>query len=360
MKEKFKFDGDHQKKQHPPEFTELDEIDRMIFDAEIDLSKEPPPPPVILSIDDAPLFFLGDFSMTIGKAKSRKTFWGTMTMATLVGNLSNGRLKATLPDDKRTVLFFDTEQGSYHAFKAAKRIHRILKIEETPYFRAFSLRKFDYKQRLDMIERVINRTLNLGVVFIDGVRDLISSINDEEQATLVTSKLMKWSEEKNIHINCVLHMNKGDQNARGHIGTEMLNKALATIAVAKDKFNEQCSTIEVTDSREKPPAAIMIGINDETGLPYILDETELIQLKSEPSAKKSVQPGDFSNDLHTETLKTKVFYLEKKLNYSHLLSSLQNSYSIGKNKAQNFATHLLNENIISSEKNGNTTFYSMV
>lgn len=359
MNKKFEFEGDHQPKQHPPEFSELDEIDKMLIEAEIDLSKEPPPPPVILSIDDTPLFFLGDFSMTIGKAKSRKTFWGTMIMATLVGNLSNGRLKATLPDDKRAVLFFDTEQGKYHAFKAAKRIHRQLKTEETPHFKAFSLRKFDCEQRLDMINRKIHKTPNLGVVFIDGVRDLISSINDEEQATMVTSKLMKWSEELNIHINCVLHMNKGDQNARGHIGTEMLNKALSIIAVTKDKLNEQCSTIEVTDSREKQPEVIMMGI-DETGLPYILDESELLSLKNETNTKKSIQPGDFSNDLHIETLKAKVFHIEKQLKYNQLLSSLQNAYSIGKNKAQNFVTHLKNESIISCEGKGNTTLYSMV
>ena len=38
---------------------------------------------------------------------------------------------------------------------------------------------------------------------------------------------MQWTGEQNIHIQTVLHLNKGDDNARGHIGTELNTKPKA-------------------------------------------------------------------------------------------------------------------------------------
>ena len=282
------------------------ELWEMAEEAEIDLSKPLTPPPMVLSVDNATLFYLGDFSMTIGKAKSRKTFLNTLLMGVLVGNLNNGRIKANLPDDKRMVLSFDTEQGAYHAHKAAKRIHQLLKVNDTPNFKAYGLRKYTPQKRLKFIEFLIYNTPNLGVVFIDGIRDLISSINDEEQATMITSKLLKWTEELSIHVNCTLHMNKGDNNARGHVGTEMLNKSLTTISVSKDKQNPQCSLVEVTESRDKEPPPFIFGI-DEIELPYLFPESEIEALRTECLTKKAVYPSDFENDKHGENLRNKIF-----------------------------------------------------
>ncbi len=36
---------------------------------------------------------------------------------------------------------------------------------------------------------------------------------------------MKWTELHNIHICTVIHENYGSAKARGHIGTELANKA---------------------------------------------------------------------------------------------------------------------------------------
>jgi hypothetical protein len=331
----------------------------MAAEAEIDLSMELSPPPLVLSIDGESLFLLGDTSMIIGKAKSRKTFLSSMLIAILVGNLNDGRIKATLPEDKRMVLIFDTEQGSYHAHKAAKRIHQILGVDQTPNFKAYRLRKYSPKERLEFIEFMIYNTPNLGVVFIDGVRDLVSSINDEEQATMITSNLMKWTEELNIHINCTLHMNKGDNNARGHLGTEMLNKSLTTISVTKDKLNQQCSIVEVIESRDKEPSPFIFGV-DEDGLPYLLSESEVSVMKTESRTKKSARPADLDNSDHFEILKNKIFQTKKQMTYTELLSAVQNAYNVGVNKAKNFITHFDNENLISGVRDGNKTIYSLV
>ena len=59
---------------------------------------------------------------------------------------------------------------------------------------------------------------------IDGIRDLVYDINSPSEATCVISKLMQWTDEYQIHLHTILHQNKSDENARGHIGTEINNK----------------------------------------------------------------------------------------------------------------------------------------
>jgi len=284
-----------------------------IFDllaaAEIDLSKPLPPPPVCLFIGDASVYYLGDMSTTIGKAKGRKTFASGLFLAALAGNCTiQNLIRADLPINKRTVLSFDTEQGAYHAQKAAMRVRRLLNVDSLPNFKAYGLRKFSPAERVQIIEHAVYSTPNLGFVYIDGIRDLVTSINDEEQATMITSKLMKWTEELNIHINCVLHMNKGDENARGHIGTELMNKSLTVLGVTKNTKQTDYSTVEAIACRDKDPEPFTFGI-DNNGLPYLLEPEQMQVLKaiSDNKGKKIVQPTDWQIDTHTDNLRLKIF-----------------------------------------------------
>ena len=56
-------------------------------------------------------------------------------------------------------------------------------------------------------------------------------------------KALKWTEDYNIHIVVVLHENPGSDKARGHIGTELMNKAETVIALEVDKYDENISTV---------------------------------------------------------------------------------------------------------------------
>ena len=94
---------------HPLESGNHNPLLQQVREAELDLTKDIQKPPVVLSFNDTPVFFLSDFSLTIGKAKSRKTFLNSLLIAVLVSNNSIEGIKSCLPEDKRNVLFFDTE-----------------------------------------------------------------------------------------------------------------------------------------------------------------------------------------------------------------------------------------------------------
>ena len=73
-------------------------VSELLKAAEINLSEQMQKPPICLFIDENSLFFLGDISTTIGKAKGRKTFASGLFLAALAGNCTvQNRIRAELP-----------------------------------------------------------------------------------------------------------------------------------------------------------------------------------------------------------------------------------------------------------------------
>ena len=195
-------------------------------------------PPVVLQAGEAIIGTLGNFSVSTGKAKAKKTFNVSAIVAAALVNGQVQEYQASFPESKRTILYFDTEQSPYHCQLVMQRILRLTKlpIDKEPQNLKFShLRAIaDPNERREIIRYAIYHTPNVGLVVIDGIRDLMLDINNSTEATKLVGDLMQWTSEQNIHIQTVLHLNKGDDNARGHIGTELNNKAETVLQVTRD------------------------------------------------------------------------------------------------------------------------------
>ena len=71
-------------------------------------------PPVVLQSGEAIIGTLGNFIVSTGKAKAKKTF---NVSAIVAASLINGQVleyQASFPESKRTILYFDMEQSPYH------------------------------------------------------------------------------------------------------------------------------------------------------------------------------------------------------------------------------------------------------
>ena len=314
------------------------------------------PPPVVAWIQegDPPAYFgtLENFSLIIGKAKSKKTFLLTSVIAAAVsGNTFLSNITGALPEEKNRVILFDTEQSRWHVLKALKRICQQTGIAEPENVDVYSLRKFNYKERGKMIEKIIYDTPNLGFVAIDGIRDLVTSINDEEQATIISTKLLKWTEELNIHIVTVLHQNKGDNNARGHLGTEMINKAETVLSVTPSEQHENVAVVESVQSRNLECKPFAFEIN-RYGIPQPVDHFMMAE-----TTKKRNTPTSVTIAHHREVLRRLLG--EKKVPYGELRSMVKNEYLVGINKAQDFITYFKTEGLVEAKKVGVKTLYSI-
>ena len=243
----------------------------------VDVSEEIPPPEVAWEIQelDSEVFrllgTLGNFSLVKGKAKSKKSFFINMAISTAVGQgLFQQRLRSPLKDNQNHVLYFDTEQSRYHVQKAVRRVCEQVQTAVPTNLDTYGLRKESADERFKLIEHAISTTPNLGFVVIDGVRDLVTSINDEAEASHMSSALLRWSEEYNIHIVVVLHENPGSEKARGHLGTELTNKAETVIALEIDSANEKVSMVRPGACRNEAFSPFAFEIIE--GLPVIFED----------------------------------------------------------------------------------------
>lgn len=294
---------------------------------------------------------LGNFSLIIGKAKSRKSFFINIAIsAVLSKDVILNQFKGVLPPEQSKVLYFDTEQGKYHVQLALKRICKQTQIPEPPNLLVYGLRSLKPSDRLRIIEYAIYNTPNLGIVIIDGIKDLINSINDESEATMIASKLLKWTEEKNIHIINVLHQNKSDTNARGHIGSELTNKAETVLSVTKNEMDKDISIVAAEQCRNIEPEPFAFEINED-GLPVI---AENFGLRTE-SKKNKFDVTDLE-DFKIYQLLTEVYSKAKSFSYSELRIQIkfafknQHRKSIGDNKTKELITYSKNKGWLLQEK----------
>jgi hypothetical protein len=295
----------------------------------------------IINGEEIILGTLGNFSMLIGKAKSRKSFLINMILTVILSSyvLRFGQFKSLLPADKQKTLYFDTEQGGYHVQLALKRICKQIGQDEPKNIEVYKLRSKTPAERLALIEYAIYNTPNLGFVVIDGIKDLITSINDEQEATMVSSKLLKWTEELNIHIVVVLHKNKTNNDARGHIGSELLNKAETVLSVTKSTEDKDISIVESQESRNTDAQQFAFEI-DKDGLPKIIED---FKVRTAPSKNKI--DVDLLSGREQWALVESVYEIEKEFLYGELTRQFQVAFKerynkpLGTNAAKGFISY---------------------
>jgi len=216
---------------------------------------ELPPMVSLFSLYDVSCFYRGELVAVCGKAKSGKTLFLSMMMgASLCPVRDEGVLKdlglIRCRDEPLRVLWIDTEQSAQSTQDIL--VNRILPLARgqtdstrvNEIFFAYNLRGMGYEVRRQLMEVAI-RTVRPDLVVIDGIKDLMTDINDAVQATLIMEQLMALAQSNNCCIVCVLHQNKSeaDHNMRGSIGTELSNKAFE---VYTSEYIEERDTFKVS------------------------------------------------------------------------------------------------------------------
>jgi RecA-family ATPase len=297
-----------------------------------------------------PLATFGNISVITGQAKSRKSFFVTA----IAGAFCNPTKKAldmiqgAQIESKRVVLYFDTEQARFHVKTVLNRIIEISghTPEKLEFLNVFSLRKYPPGERFNIIKTAIDNTENLGLVVIDGIRDLITNINDPDQATQITTDLLKWSEEKDCHILTVIHENKGNEQARGHIGTELINKAETVISIRKEQENSTRSEVVPTYTRGKAFENFAFKIS-EYGMP-ILDT----DYQPENKGRTPKLKVNDLNRIQIDGILHIAFKQSAELSYNELFERLQfacyeyMNASLGTNKVKELITFFKSKEVI--------------
>lgn len=283
-------------------------------------------PPQIIWVDNSTIATLGNFSASTGKAKAKKTF---NVSALVAASLANGKVlnyRASLPDGKRRILYVDTEQSRYHCHNVLERILKLAGLPtsiDNENLDFICLREYTPSVRIEVIDYALAQGQGYGLVIIDGIRDLLLDINNAGESVEVINKMMEWSSKYDLHIHCVLHQNKGDNNVRGHIGTEMNNKAETVLVITKSTTNPDISEVKAMHIREKEFKPFAFTVN-EKGLPEIVDNVSEKDDRDRQPSRFTFQ--DLTSEQHNEAL-TAAFKEKPIKGFSNVVDELMQAYA---------------------------------
>ncbi|MEJ8749195.1 AAA family ATPase [Phocaeicola sp. ICN-14070] len=299
-------------------------------------------PPQIIWIDNSTIATLGNFSASTGKAKSKKTFNVSAIVAASLAGKQVLNYRAHLPEGKQRILYVDTEQSRFHCHNVLARILRLAGLPPTTDSENLDficLREYSPAIRIGVIDYALRQRKGYGLVIIDGIRDLMLDINSTSESVEVINKMMEWSSKYDLHIHCVLHLNKGDNNVRGHIGTEMSNKAETVLVISKNSEQPNISEVHALHIREKEFNPFAFTVN-ESGLP-VLAEGHLSD--SLPCAKPKQRTGfmDLTVEQHREALSS-AFGDKPIRGFENMLQAMMVAYeTIGFKRGRNVMVKLL-------------------
>jgi hypothetical protein len=305
--------------------------EQVLADTYFDMFEEVDAPPVCIEIignDGKKYIFgtLGNISVIKGKAKVSKSMMVSIILAAAMRNgpIAN-KVSCKFPAGKDKIVWFDTEQTKFHNNLTKNRAVSLaggspkdaMRNVERYIFRACSV-----QERIETIGYYLEQHPDVGLVIIDGVKELLTDINDPNQSTFAAQYLMDWTMNHNVHLLTVIHQNKNDKNARGHIGTEIINKAETVIDVEKDPYVKTQRIVMPAECRNMEFEKFAFDI-DDNGVPHILqDWTE----NNESMSDKPKRPNQIGMDTHLMALKI-VFARQKEIASSKFSTEIKIAFS---------------------------------
>ena len=280
----------------------------------LDPREDYPEPYHILEYNGVPFSKVGGLAAISGQKKNGKSFVLTQLMAAILGNgcEKTQRYLGGLSVPERTidylghkpkVLYVDTEMEKLSSAKVLRRVHWLCDWDMRYPNDRFSVLwlknmpkdadKRAHIQRYDMIRIAID-AIQPDVMFVDGLRDLLASINDEESITTILDYFGGVAEDRNMSIWMALHQNpqrKSDDDEakmRGWAGTELGNKVSDTLVSIKTKTASGVTfTVKQQDARDKDIDDWKFEITDDAGnlgIPRIISSGTNLSSRSKESA----------------------------------------------------------------------------
>jgi hypothetical protein len=209
----------------------------------------------------------GDLVTITGAAKSRKSSLGSAMVSTALNDKIEQIIRFKLDAKGRNIVYIDTEQSEDDYYEVQKRMHRQANIEKDPlnYF-SFDVAEFDMLDMLGFVEYAIIKTGNVGILYLDGIVDLCENYNDQVISRKLVAHLRTLATKYNTMIISILHNARSTGDARGHLGTELINKSRCVIQVTKNaEDGDDYSSIHFKYSRGKAPKDFDITHDPITG-----------------------------------------------------------------------------------------------
>jgi hypothetical protein len=154
------------------------------------------------------------------------------------------------------------------------------------------------------------------VVVLDVVSDFMLNFNDIESTYGLMDLLIEWIDQYGVTFICTIHENPEGNKARGHLGTEISNKASSVLQVSLHTKSNSPEFLKITCMKSRSSAKfkqIHARFNSETLGLVRLDPNETLKVKAPSNIKASpnevVQYLEEILEVGTEYTKNYIFPL---------------------------------------------------
>ena len=205
----------------------------------VDFTQEPTPPDYLLSMDGVGIIPRGGITAVTGKKKQGKSHFLAALASVLISGRPFGKLERRTRGDIGHILWVDTEQSAFNIQELIGRVYKQAGIPERSSSQAhgltvLKLRPLEPSQRVEVLLQAIE-AVNPSIIIIDGLRDLINDFNDISESNAAVNMLLNILDTRpEVNIITVLHENEGSDRMRGHLGSELGNKAQDIFQVSKE------------------------------------------------------------------------------------------------------------------------------
>lgn len=199
-------------------------------------------PPSLFNINGVEVLPKDAVGIIAAQKKSGKSnFTGLLMAASASPNhqVLNGAIRSN--EGKLKILNIDTEQPLRDARRTLRRIMKTAGYDygeqwNTHGIVSLSVKDIEEADRMTIIELAIKK-YEPQLVFVDGIADLIGSINDEREA----KEVMAWMDYLSCEYDCavvgMLHLNFNSGKIGGWAGTQANKKFTDSFILKKDKSN---------------------------------------------------------------------------------------------------------------------------
>ncbi|WP_159468329.1 hypothetical protein [Dyadobacter sp. 3J3] len=293
--------------------------------------------PALITKDGVPIIRRGTINIIQGRQGSHKSRLAELLCSVLLcpeGKTIESLGFEKVENQKVTVAYVDTERNQAEEFPSAIQ-SVISKVgfsdpKQIPDFRFTSLKNSERVNRLDDLKVFINDIRGESsyplFVLLDVVTDCMLNFNDLTETMKLLDYIGKLCETFDATFLLVIHENPGSDKARGHLGSESVNKSATVMHIGFEKgsngeYTELLQLKFIKQRHAKRFAPIPLIFSQDTMSLEIADPALVKSIADQRRSKASV------NDIAATLGK----YLKPKLEQKELLAVLNSDFNCSAN-----------------------------
>jgi energy-coupling factor transporter ATP-binding protein EcfA2 len=321
----------------------------MLRSCEIDFENPPITPKPLITIAGVTVGSPGNLlGITGSEGSGKSNFLGGMLAGALANptQILDGRTvdslgTKVLPNyTKKTVLYFDTEQSEDQLYRNLNIVLQRCALSSPPeWFKAYCLTNLSRRERLQVILQSVDKFHHqfggVHLVVIDGIGDLIGSLNDERESISLVEELHRTAGIYQTCILCVLHLVPNGVKLRGHLGSELQRKSAGILCIEKDE-NTDVSCVRALKVRSGSPLdvpLIQFAWNKELGYhTYVGEKSKDFKLQ-----RKIEDLTSLAEDVFRET---------ETVTFNDLINALAETMGVKERMSRNYIQFMLESGIV--------------